>query len=291
MRNHDTGFKERMIELPEIETIRRDLGRDCVGKKIKSVEVLKTKTVGGPKSKALIEADLDQTKVESVGRIGKLLRFDFSNDKSLLVGLGSGGQILRLPNKAEMHAKTQFFITFTQTGQMRLLDHVGDASVSFHATEEIAEDRPELFEYGIDPIEHSQQITWGDFAHYLHARKAKLKTLLIDESFVIGIGPMYADEILFEAGLKYDRVSDSLTTNEVRRLWQAIVQTLYDAVKYRGSTIEGSLFVDPNGEPGVYQDHHRVFQKHGELSPRSRKPIVRSKFGGIWTYYCEQSQV
>ncbi|HJM28992.1 MAG: DNA-formamidopyrimidine glycosylase family protein [Acidimicrobiales bacterium] len=280
-----------MIELPEIETIRRDLERDCVGKKVKSVEVVKTKTVGGPKSKALIENELDQTKVESVGRIGKLLQFDFSNGKSLLANLGSGGQILRVPNKTERHVKTHFIITFTQKGQMRLLDHNGEASVSIHETEEIPEDRPDLSEFGIDPIEHSQQITWGDFAHYLHARKAKLKTLLIDESFVIGIGPMYADEILFEAGLRYDRVSDSLTTNEVRRLWQAIVQTLYDAVKYRGSTIEGSQYVDTNGEIGAYQDHHSVYGKHGELSPRSRKPIARSKFGGIWTYYCEQSQV
>ena len=280
-----------MIELPEIETIRRDLERDCVGKKVKSVEVLKTKTVGGAKSKALIEKELDQTKIESVGRIGKLLQFDFSNGRSLLVGLGHGGQMLRVPNKAEMHSKTHFVITFTQTGQLRLLDHDAEATVSMHETEAILEDRPDLYDYGIDPIEHSQQITWGDFAHYLHARKAKLKTLLIDESFVLGIGPMYADEILFEAGLKYDRISDSLTTNEVRRLWQAIVQTVYDAVKYRGSTIAGSQYIDTNGEPGAYQDHHSVYQKHGELSPRSRKPIARSKFGGIWTYYCEQSQV
>ena len=280
-----------MIELPEIETIRRDLERDCVGKKVKSVEVLKTKTVGGAKSKALIEKELDQTKIESVGRIGKLLQFDFSNGRSLLVGLGHGGQLLRVPNKAEMHSKTHLVITFTQTGQLRFLDHDAEVTVSMHETEAILEDRPDLYDYGIDPIEHSQQITWGDFAHYLHARKAKLKTLLIDESFVLGIGPMYADEILFEAGLKYDRISDSLTTNEVRRLWQAIVQTVYDAVKYRGSTISGSPYVDANGEPGAYQDHHSVYQKHGELSPRSRKPIARSKFGGIWTYYCEQSQV
>ncbi|MEE2683320.1 MAG: DNA-formamidopyrimidine glycosylase family protein [Actinomycetota bacterium] len=280
-----------MIELPEIETIRRDLERDCVGKKVKSIEVRKAKTVGGTKSKTQIEKEFLQVKVESVGRIGKLLRFGFSNEKSLLIGLGDGGQILRVPNKSEIHAKTNFVITFTQTGQMRLLDHNADATVSLHESEYIFEDRPELTELGIDPIEHSQRITWGDFAHYLQARKSKLKALLTDESFVVGIGPMYADEILFEAGLKYDRVSDTLTTNEVRRLWQAIVQTVYDAVKYRGSTIEGSLYLDTNGQPGAYQDHHSVFGKHGELSPRSRKPIARSKFGGIWTYYCEQSQV
>ena len=241
-----------MIQLPEIETIRRDLERDCVGKKIKTIKVTKAKIAGGTKAKSAIEKELDQSKVESVSRVGKFILFELSNEMTLAIALGS---------------------------------------VSIHETADFIEDKPELAELGIDPIEHSQRITWGDFAHYLQARKAKLKTLLVDDSFVIGIGPMYADEILFEAGLRYDRMSDSLTTNEVRRLWQSIVQTIYDAVKYRGSTVDGSLYLDTNGEPGSFQDHHSVYEKHGELSPRSRKPIVRSKFGGIWTYYCEQSQV
>ena len=224
--------KETMIQLPEIETIRRDLERDCVGKKIKTIEVIKSKVAGGPKAKSAIERELEQSKVELVSRVGKFLLFELSNEMTLAIELGSGGQISRVPNKTEVHPKTQLILTFTQTGQMRLIDHVGEASVSLHETAEVIEDKPELAELGIDPIEHSQRITWGDFAHYLQARKAKLKTLLIDDSFVIGVGPMYADEILFEAGLKYDRMSDSLTTNEVRRLWQSIVQTIYDAVKY-----------------------------------------------------------
>ena len=175
-----------MIQLPEIETIRRDLERDCVGKKIKTIEVTKAKIAGGPKAKSAIEKELDQSKVESVSRVGKFLLFELSNEMTLAIELGSGGQISRVPNKTEVHPKTQLILTFTQTGQMRLIDHVGEASVSLHETAEVIEDKPELAELGIDPIEHSQRITWGDFAHYLQTRKAKLKTLLIDDSFVIG---------------------------------------------------------------------------------------------------------
>ena len=102
---------------------------------------------------------------------------------------------------------------------------------------------------------------------------------------------MYADEILFNAGLRYDRLSNSLTTQEIRRLYRALVETLHDAVKYRGSTVEDSPYVDAFGEAGSYQEHHAVFQKDGELSPRNRKPISKVKFGGEWTYYCEESQV
>ena len=218
-----------------------------------------------------------------------LICIDFSNEMSLLFGLGTGGQMLRVPNKKEENSRTGVIVSFTQQGQLRLIDNNADATLSFHETENIFEDRPELLELGIDPIENP--VTWGEFAYRLHSYKIKLKTLLTDQTFLIGVGPMYADEILFEAGLRYDRLSDSLTTNEVRRLWQSMVQTLYDAVKYGGSSIEDSFFVGITGEPGSFQDHHSVFEKHGELSPRSRKPIARSKFGGIWTYYCEQSQV
>ena len=134
-------------------------------------------------------------------------------------------------------------------------------------------------------------MSWTDFWRHLHSHETKLKTLLMDDTFVVGIGPMYADEVLFHAGLRYDRVSNSLTTQEIRRLYRALVETLFDAVKYRGSSVEGSAYVDVFGERGSYQDHHAVYQKDGALSPRSRRPIVKSKFGGVWTYYCEQSQV
>jgi len=119
----------------------------------------------------------------------------------------------------------------------------------------------------------------------------KLKTLLCDNSVIVGLGDIYSDEILFEASLRYDRTGSSLNTQEVRRFFRSVVQVLNDAVKYRGTTIESSPFVDPAGNPGVFQDHLQVYGKHGELSPRSRQPLVRSKFAGRWTYYCEQSQV
>jgi formamidopyrimidine-DNA glycosylase len=278
-----------MIELPEIETIRRDLDKDCSGKKVKNIEIKIARIAGGANLKNAIENSFDQMKVLSVRRIGMLICIDFANEMSLLCGLGTGGQMLRVPNKAEIDSRTGVVISFTQQGQLRLIDNNADANISFHVTENIFEDRPELLDLGIDPIDNP--VTWGEFAYRLHSHKLKLKTLLTDQTFLVGIGPMYADEILFEAGLRFDRISDSLTTNEVRRLWQSMVQTLYDAVKYGGSSVEGSFYLGVNGQLGSFQDHHSVYGKHGELSPRSRKPIARSKFGGEWTYYCEQSQV
>jgi len=278
-----------MIELPEVETIRRDLDRECATKRIKEVEVLIARAVGGAAQKTKIVKTMDKAKIESVGRNGMLIRFDFDNEHSLLIDLGSGGQLVRTANKDEVHKRTAMILGFTQHGQVRLIDMEADAEVSMHETAKILEDRPELNELGIDPIE--EPMSWTDFGRHLHSHSVKLKTLIMDDTFVVGIGPMYADEVLFHAGLRYDRLSNSLTTQEIRRLYRALVETLFDAVKYRGSSVEGSHYVDAFGEPGSYQDHHAVFQKAGDLSPRSRRPIVRSKFGGIWTYYCDQSQV
>ncbi len=196
---------------------------------------------------------------------------------------------MRNANQDEIHKRTAFVLGFTQHGQLRLVDINADASVSLHETESVLEDRPELGEMGLDPIE--QPISWTDFGRLLHSHEEKLKTLLVDESFVVGLGPMYADEILFNAGLRFDRLSNSLSTQEIRRLYRALVETLHDAVKYRGSTVEGSAYLDVFGEPGSYQEHHAVYQKDGELSPRNRKPISKTKFAGEWTYFCAESQV
>src|SRR4029453_5607600 len=99
-------------------------------------------------------------------------------------------------------------------------------------------------------------------------RRVKLKTLLMDQKFVAGIGNIYSDEILFTAGLRWDRTSDTLSDQEVRRLSRAIIETLNDAVKHRGSSLADQQYVDLFGEPGEFQHHHQVYDREGELCSR-----------------------
>ena len=205
------------------------------------------------------------------------------------MSLGEGGQLRRHANKDEVDRRTAVIITFTQGGQLRLVDHATTASLAVVAEEELDERFPELGKLGIDPVE--EPMSWTTFGRMVLSHKTKLKTLLTDDTVIAGLGDLYADEILFEAGLRFDRMSDSLSTQEIRRLYRSLVEILHDAVKYRGSSIEDSYYVDVFGEPGSFQDHHQVFQKEGQLSPRSRRPIQKTKFNGVWTYYCEQSQV
>ena len=280
-----------MIELPEVETIHRDLEREVVGKRIKSVDVHLVKGVARSGNKAKFRAALDGAKITGVDRRGVWLLAALDNEFTLVINLGNSGRLTRTANKDPLVKKTVAVIGFTQKGQLRLVDPSSKAVIFTVATEELEEKVPELGALGLDPIE--QPISWVRFGEILLSHQLKLKTLLTDDSIVTGIGDVYSDEILFNAGLRYDRLSDSLSTQEFRRFYRALVETLHDAVKYRGSSFEDDDdgYLDLFGKPGSYQDHLSVFRKEGELSPRSRRPIAKAKFGKGWTYYCEQSQV
>lgn len=273
-----------MFELPEVETVRRDLDRDLVGKKVKDTEAMSMKTLGRYKNRKAFTSQLEGMKITSVARRGLYITIVFDGESTLVVNLGSSGSLRRHANKDAVDSATEIVITFTQHGQLRLLDAEGTAQAFIVDTDALDDELPELDGYGLDPVE--EPVSWTAFGRELLATKTKLKTLLTDSSFVVGIGNIYADEILFHAGLRFDRLSDSLSSQEIRRLHRALVGTLHDAIKYRGTSVEGREFIDPFGQPGEYADHLEVWGKQGDLSGRSRLPIERVKFGGAWTYFC-----
>lgn len=274
-----------MFELPEVETVRRDLDRDIVGKKVKEVDATSMKVLGRYKNRKAFTSQLDGMKITAVERKGLYLTIVFDGDSTLVIDLGSSGSLRRNANKDDLEPDTEIVITFTQHGQLRLIDPDGTAEMFVVDTEALADELPELDGYGLDPVD--EPVSWTAFGRALLSHKAKLKSLLTDSSFVIGIGDIYADEILYHAGLRHDRASDSLSSQEIRRLHRALVGTLHDAIKYRGTSVDDRPFIDPFGQPGEYADHLEVWGRHGELSGRSRLPIQRVKFGGSWTYYCE----
>lgn len=274
-----------MFEIPEVETVRRDLDRDLVGKKVKEADATSMKTLGRYKNRKAFTSQLEGMKILGVERKGLYITIVLDGDSTLVVDLGSTGSLRRNANKDAVEPDTEIVITFTQHGQLRLLDSGDSAQAFIVDTDALADELPELDGYGLDPVD--EPVSWTVFAQSLMSHQTKLKTLLTDSSFVIGIGDIYADEILFHAGLRYDRPSDSLSAQEIRRLHRALVGTLHDAIKYRGTSVEDRPFIDPFGQPGEYGEHLEVWGKHGDLSGRSRHPILRVKFGGSWTYFCD----
>ena len=164
-------------------------------------------------------------------------------------------------------------LTFTQGGQLRFVDPTAAARCSWWPPTPSADEVPELAAGGLDPV--AEAVSWTSFARVLLSRRAKLKTLLMDPKCVAGIGKIYSDEILWEAGLRYDRTSDSLSSQEIRRLFRALVETLHEAVKHRGTTVDDEPYVDLYGKPGEYQDELKVYDREGEPCRRCRAPIVQ----------------
>ena len=147
---------------------------------------------------------------------------------------------------------------------------------------------PGCADLGIDPVE--DVVGWDRLAAILRDRSTPLKALITDQHVICGIGNIYADEILYTAGLRYDRPSGSLSTIEVRRLHRSIGEVLAEAIKHGGSTLADEQFVDPDGKPGSYQNFHHVYGREGEACHRCRSPIKKLTVRGRATYFCDNCQ-
>jgi formamidopyrimidine-DNA glycosylase len=275
-----------MPELPEVEVMRRDLEREVVGKKIKSVEVTGTRSVRRHRNRKEFIDVLGGRKIVAVQRRGKYLVMKLDGTDALIVHLGMSGQLLRAKTAREKAPKhTHVVITFTQGGLLRFVDPRTFGEMFVTGYDEIDQQVEELAHLGIDPLETA--LSWDLFGRMLAERKTKLKPLLMDQKFIAGIGNVYSDEILFEAGLKWERQSDSLSQQEVRRLYRAISETLQGAVKYRGSSLADEGYVDLFGKPGEYQQHHQVYGREGQACVRCRRPIHRARYSNRSTFYCD----
>ncbi len=279
-----------MPELPEVEVVRRDLEREVVGKKIKSVEVTGMRTIRRYRQRKPFISALEGRKITGVERRGKYLIVKLDDSNALVVHLGMSGQLLRAKTAREATPKhTHVTIVFTQGGQLRFVDPRTFGEMFVTPLEGIEQEVDELAHLGLDPLETA--LSWDYFGELVAQRHAKLKPALMDQKFIAGIGNIYSDEILFTAGLRWDRMSDSLSPEEVRRLYRSVVETLQDAVKYRGSSLADEQYVDLFGNKGEYQLHHKVYAREGDPCRRCRQPIVREKAGGRSTFFCAACQV
>jgi formamidopyrimidine-DNA glycosylase len=279
-----------MPELPEVEVIRRDLDREVVGKKIKTVEVTGLRSIRRHRNKKEFISLLEGRKVTAVQRRGKYLVLRLDGPEAIVVHLGMSGQLLRAKSAREKAPKhTHVVITFTQGGLLRFVDPRTFGEMFVTKYDDLDEKVEELAHLGLDPLETA--MSWELFGRMLAEKKTRLKQLLMDQKFIAGIGNVYSDEILFEAGLRWDRMSDSLSQQEVRRLDRAISEVLQDAVKYRGSSLADEQYVDLFGQPGEYQTHHQVYDREGLSCARCRRPIQRARYSNRSTFYCEACQV
>lgn len=279
-----------MAEVPEIETLRRDLDREIGGKRIKTVEVPGSGVIPRHTNKKQFIALLEGAKVTSVVRRDLLLVARLDTGDALVIDVEGGGGLRRSAPKDPVEKATKIVVTFTQGGQLRLVDTTGEAEAFVVPFDQLTEAVPALAELGLDLID--EPVSWTVFGErILRHRSVKLRSLLLDRTVVAGIGPVYADEILHAAGLRPDRDVSSLSTQEIRRFFRAVVETLHEGAKHRGVTTSDGQYHDLAGQPGGWTSELQVYERDGKACLRCRGVVSKVRQANKTVYLCESCQV
>jgi formamidopyrimidine-DNA glycosylase len=279
------------VELPEVEVMRRDLEKDVVGRRIKTAEVKSSRNamrvIRRHGKRKDFTSRLEGRKLTKVERRGKYLLLHLDSGDALVTHFGMSGQFQRGNGRVVIEPHTHVVLTFQQGGDLRFIDPRTFGEMFVTGADELGKVK-ELQHIAIDPLD--QVFTWPTFQYLLAQRGAKMKQLLMDQKFISGLGNIYSDEVLFAAGLRYDRLSDTLSSQEVRRLYRAIQETVQDAIKMRGTTLDDEAYVDLFGKPGEFQGELKVYGREGEPCRRCRTPIQTVRVSQRTSYFCPQCQ-
>jgi formamidopyrimidine-DNA glycosylase len=271
--------------------MRRDLEKDVVGRKIAAAEVRPSKNAmriirrhGRRKEFA---DRLIGRKVLKSDRRGKYVLLSLDNGDVLVVHFAMSGQFVRGNKRVPLPPHTHVVITFQQGGDLRFVDPRTFGEMFVTTGDDLGKVK-ELQHIAIDPLDHV--FTWQSFGGQMAQRESKLKQLLMDQKFISGLGNIYSDEVLFAAGLRHDRLSDTLSSQEVRRLYRSLQEVLQEAIRYRGTTLEDEAYLDLFGKPGEFQNELKVYGRQGLPCRRCRTPIESVKVSGRSAYFCPQCQ-
>ena len=279
------------VELPEVEVMRRDLEKEVVGKRIKEAEVRPQRNamrvIRRHARRKEFTDRLAGRKVTKADRRGKYVLLYLDGGDVLVVHFGMSGQFLRGTKRQGLPPHTHVVLEFVQGGDLRYIDPRTFGEMFVTAVDELGKVK-ELDHIAIDPLEDT--FTWLEFSVELGRRATKLKPLLMDQKFISGLGNIYSDEVLFAAGLRHDRMSDSLSSQEVRRLYRSMREVVQDAIRFRGTTLDDEAYLDLFGKPGEFQAELKVYGRKGQPCRRCRTPIDVVKISGRNSYFCPQCQ-
>ncbi len=280
-----------MPELPEVETIVRDLRRLVVGKRIADF-VAEWPGVTGVEPPELVAARVRGARITAARRRGKLAVLDLDSGESLVISLRMTGKLLarREGEDGDRFVRARF--PFADGGELRFADTRKFGRIAVAPSGEIgdaapARDGPFHRRLGIEPL--SRAFTPARFAALLRTRpRASLKPLLLDQRFIAGIGNIYANEALFRARIHPLRRAASLDAARMRALHGAIRETLRRAISLRGSSIDD--YRDARGRRGRMQREFLVHGRAGDTCPRCGCAIRKTWVGGRGTYWCPNCQ-
>lgn len=280
-----------MPELPEVEVIRRDLLKEVTGRTIVRAELRDVpnspRVIRRHHSSGEFTGPLAGMTIHRLERRGKYLLFCLDDELVLVVHLGMSGQLI-LSSAEESPAKhTHVVLHFVGGGQLRYVDPRTFGEM-FLTHQDPSGEVPELAGLGMDPIAGAIPVEYltSTFAR----RKTRIKPLLMDQSFICGLGNIYSDEVLFMAGVRHDRPTAAVTGEEAALLLAAIPAVLLESIKSRGSSIADEQYRDPFGKVGGYQHRLRVYGREFKPCTVCGTLIERGRWSNRSTFYCPRCQ-
>jgi len=280
-----------MPELPEVETIVRDLRPQLAGRRIESVQLTRDPAIRGrlvryPNATKFVRGLRGRT-IKSVERRGKYLVLPLDqNGQRFIVHLGMTGH-LRVWEPEEAPVKHTHFRALLDSGlELRYDDPRQFGRLLLGTQEELVAGRAFPARLGPEPI-HGD-LTEAEFDKIVKSRRRPIKSALLDQSFLAGVGNIYADEACFRAGIRPSRWTHRLTARERRALYSAIQEVLENSIAARGSSIIN--YVDAFGTRGTNQEKLLVYGRSGEPCVKCGTPLQGTRLAGRGTVYCRTCQ-
>ena len=282
-----------MPELPEVETIRRGLQRRIKNKQIKDIVINVDKII---KKLSLGEfiAKIKGKKIKKIDRRGKYIIFHLDSKRKLIIHLGMTGLLIYPYNEnseeiTEGKIKTKhnhLVFTFTDDTQLVFNDVRRFGKIFLVSNIDEVESITKL---GVEPLE--DYFTKEVFIQILNKKKSsKIKSFLMKQEFIVGLGNIYANEVLHRSNIHPLRIISSLNKREVRDLYQQIKLVLSEAVKLRGSTVADEAYRDTDGKKGKFSKKLQVYARKGELCIKCGHSIEVIRIEGRSSFICPQCQ-
>ncbi|SDW95665.1 DNA-(apurinic or apyrimidinic site) lyase [Marininema mesophilum] len=273
-----------MPELPEVETVKKTLQKLISGKTIEEGVVTLPRIIQEPPSPDLFQEMLKGQTIHDVGRRGKFLRI-FLDTHVLVSHLRMEGRYHLAMKDEPIEKHTHVRFCFTDGTELRYKDVRQFGTMHLYPLGEDLK-RPPLAKLGPEPL--SEDFTLAGFQRSLSGRRTKIKSLLLNQAFLSGLGNIYVDEALFGASILPERLVESLTPDDVERLYTSIRSVLSTAVEAGGSSVRS--YVDGNGEMGMFQLQIKVYGRKGEACHQCGEPIQRIVVTGRGTHFCTTCQ-
>ncbi|HUW64116.1 MAG TPA: bifunctional DNA-formamidopyrimidine glycosylase/DNA-(apurinic or apyrimidinic site) lyase [Spirochaetia bacterium] len=269
-----------MPELPEVETIKRTLELKLGGRTIKEATVLFPGIIGSPSPEQFV-AGLRNARVQGLKRRGKFLLIELAAAKTLVIHFRMTGRLIYHPAKTPPLDHTHVVFDLDGEGQVHFMDTRKFGRLWLLPNTALPQ-HTSLCRLGREPLE--EEFTREFLRLELRHHRTRIKSLLLDQTFIAGLGNIYADEALHLAGLHPEKMARDLSPTEIARLHRAIQRVLQDGIDHNGTTLRD--YLDGTGAAGRHQDYLKVHRRTGLPCPVCGTKISRKKVGGRSTHFC-----